>query len=93
MTQAAANWCVYLLECTDGTYYCGTTNNLRKRMNDHCMGRGAKYTRGRGPFKLLGQSAPMTHGESLSLEYKVKKQPKHKKLATILFTWQSHPDG
>lgn len=83
------NWVVYLLECGDNTYYCGVTNDLKQRLHKHRMGKGAKYTRGRGPFQLLGQSAPMTKGEALSLEHQVKKQPRYKKLATILYSWQS----
>jgi hypothetical protein len=38
-------WYIYILECSDGTYYCGITNNFHKRMDDHNSGKGAKYTR------------------------------------------------
>jgi len=88
-----SNYVVYLLECSDGTYYCGITNHLSKRIAAHNKGTGAKYTRGRGPVKIQGWSAPMTKGEALTLEYKVKKKPKQKKLATILFSWQSYEDA
>ena len=37
----------YILQCADGTYYTGWTNNLEKRVEDHNQNRGAKYTRGR----------------------------------------------
>jgi putative endonuclease len=46
-------WYVYILECNDGTYYTGLTNNLQKRLLKHNQGKGAKYTRGRLPVKML----------------------------------------
>lgn len=51
--SAVARSCfVYILECSDGTYYTGITSNLEGRVALHNCGRGAKYTRGRGPVKL-----------------------------------------
>lgn len=44
---------VYILECGDNTLYTGITNHLQQRINQHHQGKGAKYTRGRGPFKLV----------------------------------------
>ena len=46
-------WTVYILRCGDGTYYTGITNDLPRRIRAHRLGRGAKYTRGRGPFTLV----------------------------------------
>lgn len=43
----------YMLECKDGTYYIGYTNDLEKRIKAHNEGKGAKYTKGRGPVKLV----------------------------------------
>ena len=43
----------YILECKDGTYYTGWTNNLEKRMKEHNEGKGAKYTRPRLPVELV----------------------------------------
>ena len=43
----------YILECSDGSFYTGWTNNLEKRINCHNKGKGAKYTRGRLPLKLV----------------------------------------
>ena len=45
-------WSVYILECADGTYYTGISNDVDKRIAAHAAGTGAKYTRGRGPFRL-----------------------------------------
>ena len=48
---------VYILECADGTLYAGSTPNLSKRLLAHQSGKGAKYTRGRRPVKLVYQEA------------------------------------
>lgn len=44
---------VYMLKCCDGSLYTGWTNDIKKRFAAHCAGRGAKYTRGRGPLTLV----------------------------------------
>ena len=45
--------CVYILECNDGTLYTGWTNDIDKRFKAHNDGKGAKYTKGRRPLKLV----------------------------------------
>ena len=45
-------WVLYILECKDGTYYTGITDDLPRRLAAHRSGKGAKYTRGRGPLLL-----------------------------------------
>jgi putative endonuclease len=47
------SWFCYLLECADGTLYCGITNDLDKRLAAHNAGAGAKYTRSRTPVELV----------------------------------------
>ena len=44
---------VYIVECADGTFYTGWTTNLAKRLAAHDNGKGARYTRGRSPVKLV----------------------------------------
>jgi predicted GIY-YIG superfamily endonuclease len=44
---------MYILECTDGTYYTGSTKNLDLRVSQHQNGEGANYTRKRLPVKLI----------------------------------------
>ena len=56
------SWTVYILRCGDKTLYTGITNNLEARLEKHSCGTGAKYTRGRGPFKILFQEAHKTKG-------------------------------
>ena len=48
-----SQWALYILKCGDDSYYTGITNDLKKRLSDHENGSGAKYTRGRGPFKVM----------------------------------------
>lgn len=48
----SSTWVLYILECADGTLYTGITNDLDQRLQKHESGTGAKYTKGRGPFKL-----------------------------------------
>jgi putative endonuclease len=63
---------VYILECKDGTYYTGYTNDLDKRIKAHQEGKGAKYTRGRAPVKLLFEKGYETKSEALKAEYRIK---------------------
>ncbi len=46
------SWWVYVLECRDGTLYTGCTDDIPRRLEAHNAGRGAKYTRGRGPVTM-----------------------------------------
>ena len=44
---------IYILECSDGTYYTGSTRDLERRIQQHQAGEGAKYTKKRLPVKLI----------------------------------------
>lgn len=48
-----SEWVVYILKCNDKSLYTGITNNLDRRIAQHEAGKGAKYTKGRGPFLLV----------------------------------------
>ena len=62
----------YILECKDGTYYTGWTNNLEKRLKDHNEGRGAKYTKARLPVFLIYYEEFQTKEEAMRREYAIK---------------------
>lgn len=47
------SWYIYILECRDGSFYTGVTNNLEKRQEKHNQGKASRYTRARLPVKLL----------------------------------------
>lgn len=73
-------WFVYLLQCVDGTLYCGATNNLEKRIATHNAGKGARYTRGRIPVTLIKSWSFDSKSEALQFEYKVKQLSREEKL-------------
>jgi len=74
------NWSCYLLSCSDGTYYCGVTKNMKKRLKKHNSGKGAKYTRNRRPVWCIAKVDGFTKSEAMKLEYKVKQQPRWNKV-------------
>ena len=69
----------YLLECSDGTLYCGWTNDLEKRVKAHNSGRGAKYTKPRRPVRLVWYETFETKEEAMSREVKVKQLSRNQK--------------
>ena len=72
-------WIVYLIRCSDEALYCGSTNNLKNRLEKHNSGKGAKYIRSRRPVELVATSPEMTKSDALRLEYRVKQVPASKK--------------
>lgn len=62
----------YILKCNDGTYYTGWTNDPEKRLAAHNSGRGAKYTKARGPVQMVYQEAFATKEEAMKREYAIK---------------------
>ena len=79
------NWHVYLLECADGTYYCGVAIHMARRLEEHNGLRpgGAKYTRSRRPVKLLASRTCPDKSGAYRLEYAVKAAPREKKSAVL----------
>ena len=75
--------CVYILECNDGTLYTGWTNDIDKRIKAHKDGKGAKYTKGRRPLKLVYLEELETKSEALKRENEIKKMTKDKKRQLI----------
>ncbi|NHC42384.1 GIY-YIG nuclease family protein [Bacillus sp. MM2020_1] len=69
----------YVLTCNDGSLYGGYTNNLERRIKLHNEGKGAKYTRGRGPVVLTYSRGFETKGDALSAEYNFKQLTRKKK--------------
>ncbi|WP_330400307.1 GIY-YIG nuclease family protein [Tepidibacter mesophilus] len=74
---------VYIIECSDGTFYTGYTNNLDKRINTHNKGKGAKYTRCRLPVKLRYYEEYDLKSEALKREYKIKQMTRKEKIQLI----------
>lgn len=74
---------VYIIECSDGTFYTGWTNNLEKRINMHSNGTGAKYTKGRGPVKLVHYEEFEEKKYAMKREYEIKKLTRKAKMILI----------
>ncbi len=72
------NW-AYLVRCRDGTLYAGWTPDLAKRMTAHNTGKGAKYTRGRGPVQLVWARAFASKSEAMMCEAALKRKTKAEK--------------
>ena len=69
----------YMVRCRDGSLYTGWTNNLEKRVKAHNEGKGAKYTRNRGPVELVYAEMHATKQEAMSREAKIKLLTKKEK--------------
>jgi putative endonuclease len=74
-------WQVYLLECQDGSFYTGVTNNLDVRMRVHEEGKGSIYVYQKGFKKLLRTKQCKNKSEAYKCEYAIKQLPKNKKLS------------
>ena len=74
---------LYILRCGDGTLYTGTTDDVARRLAVHQSGKGAKYTRGRGPLTLAYQEACADKSAALRREIAVKRLTRAEKLALI----------
>ena len=73
----------YIVECVDGSLYCGWTNDLEKRIMDHNAGKGAKYTKTRLPVKLVYHETFDTKEEAMSREWHIKQLRREQKLKLI----------
>lgn len=69
----------YIIECRDGKFYTGWTNCIEKRIQDHNSGKGAKFTRGRGPVKLRYLEISETKSKALKREAAIKKLTRSEK--------------
>ena len=69
----------YILRCGDGTLYTGWTNDLKKRVKAHNLGKGAKYTKPRRPVKLVYYEEFTTRGEAMKRECAIKRMGRKEK--------------
>ncbi|MGL4874101.1 MAG: GIY-YIG nuclease family protein [Clostridium sp.] len=74
---------VYILKCKDDTLYTGWTNNLEKRVKMHKEGKGAKYTRGRGPLELIYYQEFSDKKDAMKKEYEIKRMRRDDKVKLI----------
>ena len=78
--STSQRWFVYVARCADRTLYVGITRDVAARIRAHDEGRGAKYTRGRGPLEVLVTRRCVSKGEALRLELALKGLPREEKL-------------
>ncbi|MEJ7732111.1 MAG: GIY-YIG nuclease family protein [Polyangiaceae bacterium] len=69
----AADWFVYLLTCGDGTFYTGVARDVAARLEQHRTGRGARYTRGRGPLALVHVEPAGSRGDAQRREAAIRR--------------------
>ena len=79
----AVAWYVYMLRCGDGTLYTGITDDVERRLAAHRSGKGAKYTRGRGPLELVYTEEQPDKSAALRREMEIKKLRREQKEALI----------
>jgi len=76
-------WCVYVLNCRNGSLYTGITNDLAQRLKQHELGKGSKYVRSRRPFELVKTISCKDAGEARRLEYDLKRLTRKEKIAAL----------
>jgi putative endonuclease len=80
----AGGWFLYLLECSDGSYYAGIAIDVEARFRAHQAGKGARYTRSRPPLRILGMRAYADRAAASRAEWQIKQLPREHKLAWLL---------
>ncbi|CDT91549.1 MULTISPECIES: GIY-YIG nuclease family protein [Vibrio] len=87
-----ADWVVYLIRNRHNALYCGVTNNLERRFEQHQTGKGAKALKGKGPLKLVWSFDVGSKSEALKTEYAIKQLPKSRKEKLVslklIIEWQ-----
>jgi predicted GIY-YIG superfamily endonuclease len=74
---------VYILRCSDGSYYVGCARDVRKRVHTHNSGKGARYTRSRLPVVLVYSEECENKSTALKREWEIKKWKRKEKEALI----------
>ena len=74
-----STWYVYILRCSDGSLYTGISPDVEARLQAHHAGKGARYTRGRGPFELVYRESAGTQAEATRRERAIKRLTRDKK--------------
>jgi len=84
MDEVTQVWWVYVLGCSDGTFYAGITTDLERRVHEHnATQRGARYTRSRRPVSLEAFWSCSSRSEALKWEHAFKSLSRNQKMAWI----------
>lgn len=84
MKRTHAPWFLYLIECVNGAYYAGITNDVEKRYATHVAGRGARFTRANPPVRLVGSRLFDDRHEAARAEWRIRQLPRDKKPAFLM---------
>jgi putative endonuclease len=76
-------WFVYIIRCTDGSLYTGSTNHVIRRWNKHKQGKGAKYLQSHDPDKLVFVEEHADRSAACKREYEIKQYAKKEKESLI----------
>jgi len=76
-------WHLYLIECRNGAFYAGITNDLDARYSAHVAGKGAKFTRANPPTRLLGSRPYPDRSAASRAEWEIKQLARNRKLAYL----------
>lgn len=76
-------WYLYILRCRGDVLYTGITTDVEKRFQQHQCGKGAKFTRGRGPLELVYREECGDHSTALKREFEIKAMTRQQKNALI----------
>jgi len=79
----AATWYVYVARCADGSLYTGIARDVARRIAEHDAGTGARYTRGRGPLRVMLVRGCRGQGRALRLEHAIKQLSRAQKEALV----------
>ena len=77
------SWQVYVLRCGDGSLYTGIARDALSRLRQHEAGKGARYTRGRGPLVMVLLEPAASHGDALRREAAIRRLGRAGKEALI----------
>ena len=73
-------WFVYVLLCSDGSFYVGYSDNVKKRFLDNQKGKGGRYTRSHKPIRIVYSEQLDTKSEALKREFEIKSWSREKKI-------------
>ncbi|WP_411727091.1 GIY-YIG nuclease family protein [Methyloglobulus sp.] len=83
LRSTSVNWTVYIILCSDNSLYTGITNNLSRRLRQHCDSQGAKYFRGRQPVKVVYAEDGHSRSSASKREFAIKHLKHAEKLLLI----------
>lgn len=84
MVRKTSGWCVYIIECLNGSLYTGVTNDILRRVELHSKGKGAKYTRSFGVKRLVYSRKCKNHSSALKLEARIKGMTRKEKDSLVM---------